>query len=116
MQEMKVLIVDDHAAIRRLIGRVVSDLVSEIEECSDGAEALAAYNRCLPDLVLMDIEMGQVDGITATKEILLSFPEAKVVIVSKHDDAQLRKATQQAGACGYVLKDNLIVIRELLQK
>ena len=53
---MKLLIVDDHAAMRRLIGRVVSDMVSEIEECGDGAEALDAYHRCLPDWVLMDID------------------------------------------------------------
>ena len=64
---MKLLIVDDHVAMRRLIGRVVSDMVSEIEECGDGAEALDAYHRCLPDWVLMDIEMDQVDGITATR-------------------------------------------------
>jgi CheY-like chemotaxis protein len=58
---MKLLIVDDHSAMRRLIGRVVSDMVSEIEECDDGAKALAAYHRCLPDWVLMDIEMDQVE-------------------------------------------------------
>ena len=53
-------VVDDHVAMRRLIGRVVSDMVNEIEECGDGAEALDAYHRCLPDWVLMDIEMDQV--------------------------------------------------------
>jgi len=50
---------------------LVSDMVSEIEECGDGAEALDAYHRCLPDWVLMDVEMDQLDGITATREILL---------------------------------------------
>jgi len=112
--EMKLLIVDDHAAMRRLIGRVVSDMVSEIEECGDGAEALDAYHRCLPDWVLMDIEMDQVDGITATREILLSYPRAQVVIVSKYDDEQTREAARKAGACGYVMKENLMAIRELL--
>jgi CheY-like chemotaxis protein len=113
---MKLLIVDDHSAMRRMIGKVVSDMVSEIEECDDGAEALAAYHRCLPDWVLMDIEMDQVDGITATREILLSFPRARVVIVSKYDDDQTREAARQAGACGYVVKENLMAIRELLLK
>jgi DNA-binding NarL/FixJ family response regulator len=101
-------------AMRRLIGRVVSDMVSEIEECGDGAEALDAYHRCLPDWVLMDIEMDQVDGITATREILLWYPRARVVIVSKYDDDQTREAARKAGACGYVLKENLMAIRELL--
>jgi len=111
---MKLLIVDDHPAMRRMIGKVVSDMVSDIEECGDGAEALAAYRRYRPDCVLMDIEMSRTDGITATREILLSFPGAKVVIVTKHDDDQIRETARKAGACGYVLKENLIAIRELL--
>lgn len=111
---MKVLIVDDHAATRRLIGKVVSDLVSSIMECGDGLEALAAYDRHRPDWVLMDIEMSQMDGITATREILLTFPDAKILIVSKHDDEQIREAARTAGARGYVLKENLMIIRELL--
>lgn len=114
--QMKLLIVDDYAAMRRLIGRVVNDLVGDIEECSDGAEALAAYTQYRPDCVLMDIEMSRIDGLTATREILLTFPSAKVVIVTKHDDEQLREAAREAGACGYVLKENLIAIRELLGK
>jgi len=111
---MKLLIVDDHSAMRRMIGKVVSDMVSDIEECGDGAEALAAYDKSRPDWVLMDIEMSRLDGITATQEILLAFPGAKIVIVSKHDDEQLREAARIAGACGYVLKENLIAIREVL--
>jgi DNA-binding NarL/FixJ family response regulator len=102
--------------MRRLIGRVVNDLLSDIKECSDGSEALAAYIQYRPDCVLMDIEISQMDGITAMREILLAFPSAKVVIVTKHDDEQFREAARKAGACGYVLKENLIAIRELLGK
>ena len=111
---MRLLIVDDHSAMRRMIGKVVSDLVSDIEECGDGEEALASYIQYRPDWVLMDIEMSRMDGITATREILMSFPSAKVVIVTRHDDEQLREVARNAGACGYVLKENLIAIRELL--
>jgi two-component system, NarL family, response regulator LiaR len=63
---------------------------------------------------LIDIEMDQVDGITATREILLSYPRARVLIVSKYDDDHTREAARQAGACGYVLKETLMAIRELL--
>ena len=111
---MKLLIVDDHPAMRRRIGKVVGDIASDIQECSDGSEALASYDRCRPDCVLMDIEMSRMDGITATRQILLSFPGANIVIVSKHDDKQIREAARKAGAIGYVLKENLIAIRELL--
>src|SRR5262245_35193171 len=113
---MKLLIVDDHALTRRVIRRVVNDLVSDVEECGDGSEALAAYYHHRPDWVVMDIEMATVDGISATREILKVFPAAKIVIVSKHDDEQIREAAQAAGACGYVLKENLLAIRELLEK
>ncbi len=100
--------------MRRMIGKVVSDMVSEIEECSDGAEALAAYSRFLPDWVLMDIEMDQMDGITATREIINVYPDAKVLIVSKYGDEQLLEAAFKAGACGHVIKENLLAIREVL--
>lgn len=111
---MRLLIVDDHSAMRRMMGKIVSDMVSEIEECSDGAEALAAYSRFRPDWVLMDIEMDQMDGITATKEIISVFPNAKVLIVSKYGDEQLLEAAYKAGACGHVIKENLLTIRQVL--
>jgi two-component system response regulator DegU len=113
---MRLLIVDDHAAMRRLLGRVVNDLFTAVEECDDGADALAAYEQHRPDWVFMDIEMKRTDGLTATRDLVLAFPDARVVIVSKHDDEQLRAAARTAGACGYVLKENLIAVRELLEK
>ena len=113
---MRLLIVDDHAAMRRLLSRIVNDLCSVVVECEDGADALAAYERHRPDWVLMDIEMSRMDGITATRDIRQIFPEARIVIVSKHDDKQLQAAARTAGACGYVLKDNLIAVRELLER
>jgi two-component system response regulator DegU len=101
--------------MRRLLGRVVSDLVSLVVECEDGAAALAAYEQHRPDWVLMDIEMQQTDGITATHDIMQVFPEARVVIVSKYDDERLRAAARTAGAWGYVCKENLLALRALLQ-
>ena len=112
---MKLLIVDDHSAMRRLLGRVVSDLVSLVVECEDGADSIAAYEQHRPDWVLMDIEMQQTDGITATRDLMKVFPEARVVIVSKYDDERLRAAARTAGACGYVCKENLLALRALLQ-
>lgn len=113
---MRLLIVDDHAPMRRLLGRVVEDLFRAVEECEDGADALAAYEQHRPDWVFMDIEMGRTDGLTATRDIVRTFPDARVVIVSKHDDEQLRAAARTAGACGYVLKENLFAVRTLLEK
>ena len=113
---MRLLIVDDHAAMRRVIERVVHDLFDFVAECDDGTEAFAAYQQHRPDWVLMDIEMSRMDGLTATRHIVQAFPEARVVIVSKHDNKYIREAAREAGACGYVVKENLMAIRELLEK
>ena len=111
---MKLLIVEDNPAMRRLMRRMLAGLAEEITECSDGCEALDAYTRFQPDWVLMDIEMTEMDGIRATRRLIAAFPEAKVVTVTHSDDRGLRTAAQQAGACGYVLKDNLLELRGFL--
>jgi CheY-like chemotaxis protein len=104
---MKILIVDDNAGMRRLLRRAVPGTASAVWECSDGAEALAAYIERQPDVVLMDIRMPRMDGLTATRQICKFDPSARVVMVTDYDDEDLRTAAQEAGACGYALKQNL---------
>ena len=117
---MTVLIVDDNPGVRRLLRRVVLDTATTVWECTDGAEALAAYAERLPDIVLMDIRMSRMDGLVATRQIRESHPEARVVMVTDYDDEDLRKAASEAGACGYALKQNLTelssLIRSLVEK
>jgi CheY-like chemotaxis protein len=108
------LIVDDNQEIRRMIRSLLEDLSTEIHECEDGAQAVAAYEQYRPDWVLMDLKMREVDGIAATRQIVADFPAAKICIVTNYDDAQLREAAQRAGACEYVVKENLLSIRQLL--
>ena len=112
---MCLLIVEDNPERRRVIRRVLSGVAPEIVECADGSEALAAYRSVQPDWVLMDIELAGMDGISATRKITTTFPEARVVIVTNHNDETLRAAAAQAGACGYVLKENLLELKRLLQ-
>ena len=113
---MKLMIVEDNDQMRRLIRIFLARFADEICECSDGAEAVAAYAAQRPDWVLMDVEMGAMDGITATVKIRELFAGARIVILTQYDDAMTRAAARQAGACGYVLKDNLPAIRELILK
>ena len=112
---MSLLIVEDNAKMRRMMKSLVADLASAVHECSDGAQALAAYAAQRPDWVLMDIAMKELDGIGATRAIKAAFPEARIIIVSSYDGADLRQAAQEAGACGYVLKENLLELRRWLQ-
>ncbi|HKQ79348.1 MAG TPA: response regulator transcription factor [Blastocatellia bacterium] len=111
---MRLLIVEDNQQMRGLIRKLLADLAETITECDDGDEALEAYRRERPDWVLMDVEMKRMDGLTATAQIVAAFPDAKVVIVTKYDHARMRQAASRAGACGYVAKDNLMALRELL--
>jgi len=113
---MKLLIVEDNDRMRSLIRRTVADLAETIHECRDGAEALAAYNTNRPDCVLMDIKMGKMDGITATRDIRAAYPDARVIIVTDYDDDQLRHTAARAGACHYLVKENLLAIREVLSE
>jgi len=112
---MKVLIVEDDRSVRDLIKRMVGDLVDTFCECSDGRHALAVYQRERPDWVLMDIRMKDVDGLAATEQIIKAWPMARVLIVTSYNDASLREAARQAGARGYVLKENLLEITGFLQ-
>lgn len=111
---MKVLIVDDSEPMRRMIRTVISDLAGEIFECRDGSEALAAYRDHRPDLVLMDLKMSLTDGLAATREIKQFFPEARIVMVSQWEDAQLRDDAKLAGAEAYVGKSDLQPLRRIL--
>ncbi len=112
---MNFLIVEDNDNMRRVIRSLVSEFANEMHECTDGAEALAAYAAYLPDWVLMDIKMKRMDGIDATKQIKASYPAANIMIVTDYDDAELRRSAHEAGAREYVVKENLLDMRRILR-
>lgn len=109
------LIVDDSPPIRRLIRNIVAGVAGSIYECEDGSEAIEAYEQYSPDCVLMDVEMAGVDGITATRELIESHPEARIVVLTKFDSDRIRDEAMRAGAVGFVPKADLISIRHIVQ-
>lgn len=111
---MSLLIVEDNAKMRRMLKSLVADMASPVYECADGADAFAICAAEHPDVVLMDIEMKWMDGISVTRQIKVAYPEARIIIVTSYNDPELRAAAQDAGACGYVLKENLIEVRNWL--
>ena len=113
---VRILIVEDNAAVRQLIGSILAPVAGEIIECADGIDALATYEACRPDVVLMDIALPQVDGLAATEAITIGHPGALVVMVTSHDDPALRKAAFRAGACAYLVKDRLTDLPGLLRR
>ena len=111
----RVLIVDDSQAMRELIKMTLYGVAEVVGECADGADALDCYEANRPDWVLMDWEM-RTDGLTATRHIIKAHPQARILIVTNHDDAELRTAAIEAGARGVVLKDDLLALAAFLQK
>lgn len=109
-----VLVVDDSQPMRELIRMTLAGVAEIVGECSDGADALAAYERLRPDWVLMDVEMRGVDGITATRQIMAAHPQARIMIVTDYNDDDLRCAAREAGACQYIVKENLLDILDIL--
>lgn len=104
---MTVLIADDNARFRRLLRTLLEGTTSIVAEAANGTEAVQLYHRHHPDWVLMDIRMTILDGLKATMEILAEDPAARILIVSHYDDEQSRAAAREAGAAGFVSKENI---------
>lgn len=111
-----ILLVEDNATMRGLIRSLVEELASEIHECGDGEGAVALYPRLRPDWVLMDISMKGIGGIQATRDIRQMDPEARIVMVTEHGDRRHQDEARAAGACGFVLKEDLLSLPSLLQE
>jgi len=116
MKTSSVMIVEDDARVRSLIRRMIDDLVVSVYECAGGQEAVELYRRLQPDLVLMDLRLEGVDGLSAARTIRDSFPEARLVIVTSYDALDLREAAREAGAMDYVVKDDLSSLRAIVKR
>jgi DNA-binding NarL/FixJ family response regulator len=112
---MKLMIVEEKAAMRRLIRSLVEEMPFSVSECHDGAQAVAACVAEKPDWVLLDINLGATDAIETARQISAACPRAKIVVVTDDDDARLRAVAKQAGAFAYVLKESLFEVRRLLR-
>ncbi len=114
--ELKFLIVDDNSGMRETLKKFVTLQGDEVIECDDGKDALSLYQHHHPDWVLMDIRMKGIGGIEATKNIVTSDLNAKVIIVTDYGDRSFQKAAKEAGAHSYVLKENLSELESIIRE
>ena len=102
--------------MRALIRNLVEESGPVVYECADGESAVALYDRVRPDWVLMDLKMAGMGGLAATRAIRRSHPTARVVIVTELTDELSRAAAADAGASGFVPKQNLLDLPALLAR
>ena len=106
----RIVLADDQELIRLGIRTVLSrqEGLEIVGEASDGREALQLCRRLVPDVILMDVEMPEMDGLEATRRIKAELPSTSVLVLTAHDDPDYLLEAVQAGAAGYVLKENAV--------
>lgn len=106
MSRITVLLVEDHLVVREGL-RALLELESDIEivgEAGDGRQALEMTRKLKPAVVVMDIAMPLLNGVEATRQILLELPDTKVLILSAHSDDAYVERVMALGASGYLIK------------
>src|SRR5215211_4607572 len=104
---IRLAIVDDHQLARESLRDMLTDEpdLEVVGEAASGREALSLCSRLHPDLVLMDVRMPEVDGLTATRKVKQRYPKISVLMVTMHENPDYLLEALKAGAAGYVLKD-----------
>lgn len=107
MQKLKIYLVDDHKLFREGLKLLLStrDFVKHIYEASNGREFMESLPLVDCDVVLMDIEMPEMNGIEATREALRLYPDLKIIVLSMYGDEQYYYQMIDAGAKGFMLKN-----------
>lgn len=105
---IRVLITDDHLVVREGLNLILetADDIEVVGEAVDGVECLRLTPELKPDLILMDLQMPRMDGITAIEQLRKDFPEMAIVILTTYNEDDLMIRALQAGARGYLLKDS----------
>ena len=108
MDAVRIIIADDHAQVRKTWKMLLQSdkQINVIAECSSGEEVIQSAKELRPDVVLMDINMSPINGFDATKEILKSQPEIKIIGVSINNQPAYARHMMEMGAKGFVTKNS----------
>ena len=121
-EKIRVIIVDDHQLVRETWKMLLhgKDGIEVIHECSSGADAIAIVPSLQPDVILMDINMSPVNGFEATRKIVKTCPNTRIIGVSVNNQASYARNIMQLGAMGYVTKNSprdemILAIKEVMK-
>jgi len=106
VKTIRIVLADDHPIVRAGIRDALKELtgVEIVGEASDGREAIEMVKARKPDVVIMDISMPGLNGLDATERIMKANPQARVIILSRHENEEYYWRALQVGASGYLLK------------
>ena len=109
---IRALLADDQEMVRQALRRALQDYpnIEVVGEASNGEEAVTAASKLLPSVIVMDISMSQMDGITATRLIKTQHPQIAVIGLSVHREAHQIQAMQNAGAFEVLPKDSAVTV------
>lgn len=109
---IRALLADDQEMVRQVLRRALQDYpnIEVVGEASNGEEAVTAASKLLPSVIVMDISMSQMDGITATRLIKTQHPQIAVIGLSVHREAHQIQAMQNAGAFEVLPKDSAVTV------
>lgn len=104
---IRVLVVDDHHLFAEGLATLIqqSEAIAVAPICTDASQVLTALAEYTPDLVLLDINLGETDGITLCRTMLYHYPSLKVIAVTMHHELRFVRGMREAGAKGYLLKN-----------
>ena len=116
---MTILIVEDNAKMRSYLKSIIMRHFPNLEmiyECEDEQNVIETLTEFHPDWVLMDINLKATNGLILTRKITTLDPAAKVIIVTQYDEPAYREIASNVGTMGYVLKDNIHEIFDVMRK
>jgi len=115
---MKILIADDNPNIRSLIIQLLSPCIKDCEflQAEDGLEAIETYQSKHPEIILMDIMMEKLDGLSALKKIRAISEEVCIIIISQLPDSEYKPESISMGADAYLNKENLTQLPVMINK
>lgn len=110
MSKTKVLLVDDHTIVRQGLKALLGfqDGIEVVGEAEDGRQAIEKAKELVPDIIVIDITMPNLNGIEATRQLKKINPEMKVLVLTVHDNEEYIHQVLQAGASGYLLKESAV--------